>query len=129
MRLSGTIVHLKGYGMVKVFKIVAPNGDIDYWATNDLNLGELQRLQWSEFAWAIEEYPKWAEAVLWGRTRSSTFFTGATQSYWIGNSGNIRLKLYWSATGISWYEAKLSIVRDAVRAYLAAPRFFLHPTA
>lgn len=42
---TGTVVHLKGYGMVKVFKLVTPNGDIDYWATNDLNLGELQRLQ------------------------------------------------------------------------------------
>jgi hypothetical protein len=25
----GTVVHLKGYGMVKVFKIVIPDGDID----------------------------------------------------------------------------------------------------
>lgn len=53
---SGTVVHLKGYGLVKVFKIVAPDGDIDYWATNDLNQGELQRLQFAEFAWAIEAY-------------------------------------------------------------------------
>jgi len=37
---TGTVVQLKGYGMVKVFKIVAPNGDIDYWATNNLHLGE-----------------------------------------------------------------------------------------
>ena len=40
---SGTVVHLKGYGFVKVFKIVAPNGDIDYWATNDLQMGERRR--------------------------------------------------------------------------------------
>jgi hypothetical protein len=53
---AGTVVHLKGYGFVKVFKIVAPNGDIDYWATNDLKLSELKRLQWAEFGWAIEEY-------------------------------------------------------------------------
>lgn len=33
------------------------------------------------------------------------------------------------ATGISWYEAKLAIVRNAIRAYLAAPRFVLIPTA
>jgi hypothetical protein len=54
---TGTVVHLKGYGLVKVFKIVAPNeertsevasdvplcsvGDIDYWATNNLDLNEL----------------------------------------------------------------------------------------
>jgi hypothetical protein len=40
---------VKGYSLVKVFKIVAPNGDIDYWATNDLEMGELQRLQFAEF--------------------------------------------------------------------------------
>lgn len=58
---AGTVVHLKGrgthaVGRVKVFKLVTPDGDIDYWATNDLSLGELQRLQLAEFAWAIEEY-------------------------------------------------------------------------
>jgi hypothetical protein len=54
--VKGSVVHLKGYGFVKVFKIVAPNGDIDYWATNDLGMGEVQRLQFAEFGWAIEEY-------------------------------------------------------------------------
>ena len=31
----GSIVHLKGYGLIKVFKIVSPHGDIEYWATSD----------------------------------------------------------------------------------------------
>jgi putative transposase len=41
----------------------------------------------------------------------------------------LRLELHWLATGISWYEAKLALVRHAIRAYLAAPRFVLPPTA
>ncbi len=41
----------------------------------------------------------------------------------------LRLELHWFATGISCYEAKLVIVRDAIRAYLAAPRFVLISTA
>ncbi len=53
---TGTVVHLKGYGFIKVFKIVAPDGDIDYWATNDLQMSSLKRLQWAEFEWSIEEY-------------------------------------------------------------------------
>jgi putative transposase len=53
---TGTQVHLRGYGFIKVFKIVAPNGDIDDWATNDLNLSELGRLRLAELAWSIEEY-------------------------------------------------------------------------
>nr|MDQ5810696.1 IS701 family transposase [Actinomycetota bacterium] len=31
--------------------------------------------------------------------------------------------------GASWYEAKISIVRDAVRRYLAEPLYLLSPTA
>jgi hypothetical protein len=27
---SGTLLHLKGYGMVKIFKLVILDGDIDY---------------------------------------------------------------------------------------------------
>jgi putative transposase len=31
--------------------------------------------------------------------------------------------------GVSWYEAKLSIVREAVRRYLAEPLYLLSSTA
>ena len=126
---SGTVVHLKGYGLVKVFKIVAPNGDIDYWATNDLNLNQLQRLQWSEFAWAIEEYHRGLKQCC-GVERAQVRASRAQRNH-IGLSirAFLRLELHMCATGISWYEAKLGIVRDAVRAFLAAPRFSLNPTA
>ena len=53
---SGTGVHLKGYGLVKVFMSVTPDGDSEYWATNDLDMTELTRLSRSEWAWTIENY-------------------------------------------------------------------------
>jgi len=126
---TGSVVHLKGYGFVKVFKIVTSNGDIDYWATNDLNLGELQRLQLAQFAWAIEEYHRGLKQCC-GAERAQVRSSRAQRNH-IGLSirAFLRLELNWFATGISWYEAKLGIVRDAVRAYLAAPRFSLAPTA
>jgi len=126
---TGTVVHLKGYGFVKVFKIVAPDGDIDYWATNHLNLGELQRLQWSEFAWAIEEYHRGLKQCC-GAERSQVRASRAQRNHiCLAFRAFLRLELHWFTTGISWYEAKLGIVRDAVRVYLATPRFLLHPTA
>ena len=126
---TGTVVHLKGYGFVKVFKIVTPNGDIDYWATNDLNLGELQRLQFAGFAWAIEEYHRGLKQCC-GAERAQVRSSRAQRNH-IGLSirAFLRLELNCFATGISWYEAKLALVRDAVRAYLVAPRFLLAPTA
>ena len=30
------VVHLQGFGSVRVFKVVSRDGDIEYWATNDL---------------------------------------------------------------------------------------------
>jgi hypothetical protein len=32
-------------------------------------------------------------------------------------------------TGVSWYEAKAAILREAIRRYLAHPRYALQPTA
>src|SRR5215475_12620945 len=53
---SGTVVWLVGYGLVLVFKIVAPDGDIAYWATSDLTMTDLSRQQYAEYSWAIESY-------------------------------------------------------------------------
>ena len=41
----------------------------------------------------------------------------------------VRLEKNRIATGMSWAEAKLSITRDAIRAYLAKPTFTLGATA
>ena len=53
---KGTVVHLKGYGLIKVFKIVSPHGDIEYWATSDLSMNEGYRLKYAEWSWSIEVY-------------------------------------------------------------------------
>lgn len=126
---SGTVVHLKGYGFVKVFKIVAPNGDIDYWATNDLEMGELQRLQFAEFGWAIEEYHRGLKQCC-GAERAQVRSSRAQRNHvGLAIRAFLRLELHWFMTGVSWYEAKLAIVREAIRSYLAAPRFLLNSTA
>jgi hypothetical protein len=41
----------------------------------------------------------------------------------------LRLEMHKLRTGISWYEAKVSIIREAIRAYLIHPTFSLTPTA
>jgi hypothetical protein len=41
----------------------------------------------------------------------------------------IRLEVHRLRRGISWYEAKASIIREAIRANLAKPIFTLAPTA
>lgn len=125
LEASGTAVWLKGYGLVKVFGIVAPDGDIAYWATNDLGMSELTRLQFAEFSWTIEHYHrgiKQCTGIERCRCRSAT-----AQRNHIGLAlrAFLRLEIHCFARGVSWLEAKLAIVRESVRAYLAKPQFRL----
>jgi DDE superfamily endonuclease len=52
----GRVVWLEGYGLVRVFKIVATDGDVELWATNQLEMTDLERVTWASFAWTIENY-------------------------------------------------------------------------
>src|SRR5207244_7546463 len=54
---EGLVVHLRGYGMVKVFAIVSEDmEEVAFWATSDLNMSEATRKQVAAEALAIEEY-------------------------------------------------------------------------
>ena len=53
---TGTVVHLQGYGLIRVFRIVSRDGDTEHWATDDLAMDELTRLTHAERSWGIENY-------------------------------------------------------------------------
>ena len=57
----GRTVHLKGFGMIQVFRTVASNGDaehkkIEHWATDDLKMEDGERREWVRQVFAIENY-------------------------------------------------------------------------
>ncbi len=52
----GSVVHLKGYGMIKVFRIVTPDGDKEHWATSDTGMQAEERERWANGVWTIETY-------------------------------------------------------------------------
>ena len=125
---KGSIVHLKGYGLIKVFKIVSLNGNIEYWATNNLSMDELFRLKYAELSWSIEEY---IEVLSNFGVERCLARTAIAQRNHIGLAlrAFLRIERHCFLTGISWFEAKASIIRQAVRAYLAQPIYTLNPTA
>ena len=53
---AGRVVHLRGYGLVLVFRIDAPDGVAEYWATGDLTMDAGVRRQHAELGFAIENY-------------------------------------------------------------------------
>lgn len=126
---SGRVVWLEGYGLVRVFKIVATDGDVELWATNKVEMGELERIKWAGFSWAIENYHRGLKQfclIERAQVRS--------RRAWRNHIGLclrafLRLESHCHHRGISWYEAKTSIIREAVRAYVANPRYSLVSTA
>jgi hypothetical protein len=122
---EGTLVHLQGFGPIRVFKVVSKDGDIEYWATNDLEMDELTRLAYAEQCWAIENYHRGLKQCC-GVERAQVR-AGRAQRNHIGLAirAFLRLEHHFYTTGVSWYEAKARIIRPAVRAYIADPLYNL----
>ena len=126
---KGTVVHLKGYGLIKVFKIVSPHGDIEYWATSDLSMNEGYRLKYAEWSWSIEVYHQGIKQFV-GVERCFARKAVAQRNHMgLALRAFLRLERHRFLTGMSWFEAKTSIIREAVRAYLAKPIYTLNSTA
>jgi hypothetical protein len=122
---TGTAVHVEGFGLVKAFRIVAPNGDTEHWITNDLEMDDLRRRQFAELAWQIEEYHRGLKQAT--EVERCPARLARSQRNHIGFAIRAFVRLEWHrfTTGVSWFEAKAAIVRDAVRHYLARPSYTL----
>jgi hypothetical protein len=126
---GGTRLHLQGYGFVRVLRLVAPDGATAHWATSDLALDELRRVPYAEWAWGIEEYHRGLKQH--GGVERAQARAARAQRAHVGCASRACLRREWhrQTTGIGWWEATTSLVRAAVRAYLAAPRYTLPPPA
>ena len=122
---GGTVVHLEGYGLIRVFRIVPRDGDTEHWATDDLAMDDLTRLTYAERSWGIENYHRGLKQCC-GVERSQARSARAQRNH-IGMAirAFLRLEHHFFTTGVSWYEAKARIIRGAVRAYIAKPLFGL----
>jgi hypothetical protein len=122
---SGTVLWLPGYGLVKVFRIVARDGDTEYWASSDLGLSAVDRLCYAEQSWAIESYHRGLKQHC-GVERCQVRRARAQRNH-IGFAirAFLRLESWCFAHGFTWFAAKADIIRDAVRSYLAQPKFIL----
>lgn len=120
---TGTVVHLEGFGMVKAFRIVARNGDTEHWITNDLGMDDQTRLGYAERAWGIEEFHRGLKQHT-AVDRCQTRMARAQRNH-IGFALRAFVRLEWHRyrSGVSWFAAKLSIIREAVRAFLTRQTF------
>jgi len=125
IRDAGRVVWLKGFGLVKVFRIAATNGGAEHWASSLIEITELERVKYADYSWQIEQFHHGIkQQCLIERAQCRR------RRQWQNHIGLclrafLRLESHCYHKGISWFEAKTSIIRDAVRAYLANPRYSL----
>lgn len=108
---SGTVVHLEGYGLVKVFRIVAKDGTTAHWATSNLELDERDRLRLVDASWRIEEYHRGLKQVT--NVERCQCRKGGAQRGHIGLAlrAFLVIEKWCFHTGTNWLSAKWGIVR------------------
>ena len=126
---EGMQVHLKGFGFIRVFRTVAPDGDAEFWATSRLEMSAPERAALERQCFAIENYHRGLKQCC-GVERAQVRAADAQKRHIIfAVRAFVRLEAHRLRSGLSWYAAKASIVREAIRAYLTKPTVCLDGSA
>ena len=126
---DGRRVHLKGYGFIKVFRTVSPDGDAQHWATSDLEMSGSRLEELSRRAWSIENYHRGLKQCCGIEKAQARSARAQVKNISLSIRAFVRLEVHRLRAGVSWYEAKTAIVRESVRQYLQQPLYLLNPTA
>ena len=106
---AGTTVHLQGYGLVRVFRIDAPDGVTEYWATGDLTMDAGMRRHYAEVSFAIENYHRELKQNC-GVERCQARSERQRNHIGLALRAFLRLEWHFFTTGVSGFEAKARIV-------------------
>lgn len=126
---DGTICWLKDYGEIKVFRIFATNGTAEYWATSLQGMSEEERETQAKAAWRIEMYHRAIKQQCLIERAQCRRLRPVLNHIGFCLRAFLRIENHCYREKVSWVEAKTSIIRDAVRAYLSNPKYLLLPTA
>jgi len=126
---DGTICWLKGFGEIKVFCVRATDGTAEYWATSLEQMSETEREIQAKSAWRIEMYHRALKQQCLIERAQCRRLRPVLNHIGLCIRAFVRIESHCYRENISWMQAKTSIIRDAVRAYLSNPRYLLLPTA
>jgi len=94
--------------------------------TETLNI---ERHSLSEKSWVIESYHRGIKQFCGVEKCQARSATAQRNHIALALRAFLRLETYSYATGHSWFEAKMQIIREAIRAYLDKPLYLLKATA
>ena len=122
---EGMKVHLREYGFIKVFRLVSKDGDTQYWATDVLGMQEKERKKLEKKAWKIEEYHRGIKQFC-GVERCQARKNDVQRAHiMMAIRAFLRFEIHRIRTGISWFETKWNIIRNAVNQFIRNPIYVL----
>ncbi len=126
---EGLVVHLRAYGMIRVFKIFSQaKGEIEYVATNRLDMELLDIKTVAAQRWKIEEYHRGLKQTTGIEKCQARTQRSQRNHIFCAIISFIGLELNRRKKDISWYQAKQSIIQHAMRQYMLQPSISLNFT-
>ena len=123
---SGLVVHLKAYGFIRVFKKFSQaKGEVEYLATNKLNMTLLNIKTVAAQRWKIEEYHRGLKQTTGIEKCQSRAQRSQRNHIFCSIISFVALEVQRTKKNISWYQAKQAIIQDAMRQYMLKPSISL----
>lgn len=126
---QGLVVHLKGFGFVRLFQHTGADGQVEQWATNDLEMNSPKWRQLAKACWRIESYHRGLKQCCGVERAQVRSATGQKNHLLLCLRAFLRLESHRLQTGISWYQAKANLLLGAIKLARTRSTFALHPTA
>ncbi len=123
---EGIVVHLKKYDFIKVFRKVSKKENMQYWATDMLDMDESEREDLANKSWKIEKYHRGIKQFC-GMEKCQARKEESQRAHILFSlRAFLRLEIQRIRRGISWFESKVKILRVAVLEYLNKPKYNLN---
>lgn len=106
MFAAETDIWLPGFGLHRVFRLVAPNGDATHWATKDLTMDELARLRSAEWSWAIKVYHRGLKQTTGIAGRQCRSARAQVNHSGLAIRAFVRLEWHRFTNCVRWFKAK-----------------------
>lgn len=118
---SGNI-HIKAVGFVKVFKIVhSQTGDIEYLATNDLDMNLVDIRKVAAHRWKIEGYHRGLKQTVGIEYCQARNQRSQRTHIFCSLLAFVTLEVKRLNSGVTWYQSKRDVIQSAMRYYLEKP--------
>jgi len=118
---EGRIVHLKDFGPVRVFLLVAPDGKGDYYATNNLDLTLVDIREAAARRWKIEEFHRGLKQTTGVEMCQARTARSQRTHIFCSILSFLALEKKRLEEGTTWYESKRRIIADSLFFYLRQP--------